>query len=198
VSRPDEPSLPESTPNPALSHFVNAHALPQTNNNRNGFNKLKLRVPMERRCVVSILCGPRSAAIVIFFFRYYANTNKIIWPPEVQHYNKQFTNLLEHIKRRHDPTVTTVAQGVLEWKRSQNAKRIGLDIQAWLDRFYLSRIGIRFLIGQRSCPVSILCNGLISSCSDIALNTQQAHEDYVGIICTKAVRASNSYLSVSD
>ena len=67
----------------------------------------------------------------------------------MQDYNKRFTKVLEHIKSRHDPTVTTVAQGVLEWKRSQNAKHIGLDMQAWLDRFYLSRIGIRFLIGQR-------------------------------------------------
>jgi len=83
--------------------------------------------------------------------RYYANTNNIHWPPEVQDYNKRFTRLLEHIKSRHDPTVTTVAQGVLEWKRSQNARHIGLDIQAWLDRFYMSRIGIRFLIGQRAC-----------------------------------------------
>jgi len=33
----------------------------------------------------------------------------------------------------------------------------------------MSRIGIRFLIGQH-----------------VALNTQQSHEDYVGIICTKA------------
>ena len=57
--------------------------------------------------------------------------------------------MLGNIKSRHDPTVTMVAQGVLEWKRSQNARHIGLDIQAWLDRFYLSRIGIRFLIGQR-------------------------------------------------
>jgi pyruvate dehydrogenase kinase 2/3/4 len=81
--------------------------------------------------------------------RYYANTNNIQWPPEVQDYNKRFTKILQHIKSRHDPTVTTVAQGVLEWKRSQNAKHIGLDMQAWLDRFYLSRIGIRFLIGQR-------------------------------------------------
>lgn len=86
--------------------------------------------------------------------RYYANTNNIHWPPEVQDYNKRFTKMLEHIKSRHDPTVTTVAQGVLEWKRSQNARHIGLDIQAWLDRFYLSRIGIRFLIGQRVFSIS--------------------------------------------
>lgn len=73
------------------------------------------------------------------------------------------------IKKRHDPTVTTVAQGVLEWKRSCNAKNINLDVQSWLDRFYLSRIGIRFLIGQH-----------------VALNTLQPHPDYVGIICTRS------------
>lgn len=85
----------------------------------------------------------------MFLPRYYASTNKTDWPPEVQDYNKRFTKLLEHIKARHDPTVTTVAQGVLEWKRCHNARHIGHDIQAWLDRFYMSRIGIRFLIGQR-------------------------------------------------
>jgi len=45
----------------------------------------------------------------------------------------------------------------------------GGEVQAWLDRFYMSRIGIRFLIGQH-----------------VALNTQQPHKDYVGSICTKA------------
>lgn len=73
------------------------------------------------------------------------------YPPEVHDYNDRFTSLLQCIKKRHDPTVTTVAQGVLEWKRKQNAGRIGQSIQEWLDRFYMSRIGIRFLIGQREC-----------------------------------------------
>lgn len=82
-------------------------------------------------------------------FRYYANTSDVDWPPEVQDYNRRITKTLEAIKKRHDPTVTTVAQGVLEWKRSRNARNINLDVQHWLDRFYLSRIGIRFLIGQR-------------------------------------------------
>jgi pyruvate dehydrogenase kinase 2/3/4 len=71
------------------------------------------------------------------------------WPPEIHDFNSRFTKLLEKIKRRHDPTVTTVAQGVLEWKRTHNARDISLDVQNWLDRFYMSRIGIRFLIGQR-------------------------------------------------
>ncbi|KAK7014975.1 protein-serine/threonine kinase [Favolaschia claudopus] len=146
MMRSDEVALPESIPNPSLTGavFKNGNSA-----NGNGFNKLKLRVPMERR--------------------YYANTQDVNFPPEVQHYNTRFTKTLETIKSRHDPTVTTVAQGVLEWKKSQKTSTIGLDIQAWLDRFYLSRIGIRFLIGQH-----------------IALNTQQAHPDYVGIICTKA------------
>ncbi|KAG2133089.1 mitochondrial branched-chain alpha-ketoacid dehydrogenase kinase-domain-containing protein [Suillus cothurnatus] len=145
--------LPDSTPNPSLAalqdHDHPLFNLSHLKGNANGIGNVKLRVPLERR--------------------YYAKSSSIDWPPSVLDYNARFTRMLEAIKRRHDPTVTTVAQGVLEWKRSQNAKNIGLDIQAWLDRFYMSRIGIRFLIGQH-----------------VALNTQQPHKDYVGIICTKA------------
>ena len=79
-------------------------------------------------------------------------------------YNRQFTKTLEMIKKRHDPTVTTVAQGVLEWKRNCNARNINLDVQHWLDRFYMSRIGIRFLIGQRM--------SLVRSTAEISLNAQ--------------------------
>ncbi|KAF8518362.1 mitochondrial pyruvate dehydrogenase [Hysterangium stoloniferum] len=131
--------LPEATPNPTMHKLI-----PPGNGIQ---NRSKLRIPMERR--------------------YYAHTGEVDWPPEVHDYNTRFTKVLENIKRRHDPTVTTVAQGMLEWKRSQNEKEIGMDLQAWLDRFYMSRIGIRFLIGQH-----------------IALNTLEAHKDYVGIICT--------------
>ncbi|KAJ7580981.1 mitochondrial pyruvate dehydrogenase [Mycena floridula] len=149
-TKADEITLPESTPSPTFFNDESSYSIsPALNNGSNGYNKMKLRVPMERR--------------------YYANPSGVSWPPEIQDYNVRFTKCLEAIKSRHDPTVTTVAQGVLEWKRSQNARHIGLDIQAWLDRFYMSRIGIRFLIGQH-----------------VALNTQQAHDDYVGIICTNA------------
>jgi hypothetical protein len=42
-----------------------------------------------------------------------------------------FTKTLDTIKRHHDPTVMTVAQGVLEWKWNKKTQRIGLD------RFYM-------------------------------------------------------------
>jgi pyruvate dehydrogenase kinase 2/3/4 len=154
VSRSDDINFPESKPNPSQSRFVDPNL--HTNPNSNSFNKLKLRVPMERRYLLALL--PLSfIPFTELRHRYYANTNGVHWPPEVQDYNKRFTKMLEHIKSRHDPTVTTVAQGVLEWKRSQNARQIGLDIQAWLDRFYLSRIGIRFLIGQRELFFLVQC-----------------------------------------
>lgn len=112
------------------------------------------------------------------------------WPPELDGYNKKFAETLEKIKRRHDSVVTTVgtqtspfvlvahansnpstpAQGILEYKRKRQRMQIDHNIQAFLDRFYMSRIGIRMLIGQH-----------------IALTDQRAHSDpnYVGIICTK-------------
>ncbi|KAF2464958.1 alpha-ketoacid dehydrogenase kinase [Lindgomyces ingoldianus] len=92
------------------------------------------------------------------------------WPPELSAYNLKFADTLEKIKRRHDSVVTTVAQGILEWKRKRQRMQIDHNIQAFLDRFYMSRIGIRMLIGQH-----------------IALTDQRQRSDpnYVGIICTK-------------
>lgn len=92
------------------------------------------------------------------------------WPPELNDYNTRFAGTLDKIKRRHDSVVTTVAQGILEYKRKRQRMQIDHNIQAFLDRFYMSRIGIRMLIGQH-----------------IALTDQRTHSDpnYVGIICTK-------------
>lgn len=92
------------------------------------------------------------------------------WPPELNQYNIKFAQVLERIKRRHDSVVTTVAQGILEYKRKRQRMQIDHNIQAFLDRFYMSRIGIRMLIGQH-----------------IALTDQRQRSDpnYVGIICTK-------------
>ncbi|EKD17048.1 pyruvate dehydrogenase kinase [Drepanopeziza brunnea f. sp. 'multigermtubi' MB_m1] len=103
--------------------------------------------------------------------RYFATVeDSTDWPPELQDYNQRFSQTLNTIKRRHDGVVTTVAQGILEYKRKRQRMQIDNNIQSFLDRFYMSRIGIRMLIGQH-----------------IALTDQSHNRDptYVGIICTK-------------
>jgi pyruvate dehydrogenase kinase 2/3/4 len=88
-------------------------------------------------------------------------------PPEAAKYEADFVNVISKIKRRHDPVVTTVAKGILEYKEYRKQNLIDTNVQAFLDRFYLSRIGIRMLIGQH-----------------IALNSP-SKKDYVGVICTR-------------
>lgn len=103
--------------------------------------------------------------------RYFALVdNSGDWPADLHLYNQRFAQTLHHIKRRHDGVVTTMAQGILEYKRRRQRMQIDSTIQSFLDRFYMSRIGIRMLIGQH-----------------IALTDQSHHRDpnYVGIICTK-------------
>ena len=64
---------------------------------------------------------------------------------------KKFTDLLRHIYHRHRHVVPVMAMGVAELKRELQ-EGVGLlelpEIHQFLDGFYLSRIGIRILIGQ--------------------------------------------------
>uniref|UniRef100_A0A7S0WT71 Protein-serine/threonine kinase n=1 Tax=Pyramimonas obovata TaxID=1411642 RepID=A0A7S0WT71_9CHLO len=80
----------------------------------------------------------------------------------------KFTGLLSKIYDRHSNVVPLLALGVAELKRDFGtaAFRDLPDIHQFLDGFYMSRIGIRMLIGQH-----------------IALKTQQ--EDYIGLINIK-------------
>ncbi|KAG1444718.1 hypothetical protein G6F55_012232 [Rhizopus delemar] len=88
--------------------------------------------------------------------------------PEIIEYTDQFVKTIERVKRRHDPVVTTVAQGILEYKEYLNSPLIDTEVQQFLDRFYMSRIGIRMLIGQH-----------------VALYRGPSTKNYVGVICTK-------------
>ncbi|KAH8825826.1 mitochondrial branched-chain alpha-ketoacid dehydrogenase kinase-domain-containing protein [Flagelloscypha sp. PMI_526] len=144
-------NFPEASPNPSLNLLMDEMAWSRNREGQNGYSPflLRLRVPMERR--------------------YYAATSLKVFPPEIYEYNNKFTKLITQIKTRHDPTVTTVASGILEYKRHHRTQSIGLEVQGWLDRFYMSRIGIRFLIGQH-----------------IALNNSPPHPSFVGIIDTAA------------
>lgn len=138
--------LPEAIPNPSIEEGQYA----STNGNGNGNGVIK---------------KPQAVR------RYFAMVDDTAdWPPDLQAYNQRFSQTLKTIKRRHDGVVTTMAQGILEYKRKRQRMQIDNNIQSFLDRFYMSRIGIRMLIGQH-----------------IALTDQSHHRDptYVGIICTK-------------
>jgi pyruvate dehydrogenase kinase 2/3/4 len=91
---------------------------------------------------------------------------------------KSFTELLSSVMRRHNDVVPMIASGVLELKNelAEQNKKGAIDlnriahlpeIHQFLDGFYMSRIGIRMLIGQH-----------------VALH-EPAKKDYVGLICTK-------------
>nr|POE96395.1 [pyruvate dehydrogenase (acetyl-transferring)] kinase, mitochondrial [Quercus suber] len=146
--------LSETTANPSIKpgQYKSSAKMGKENDDGNGNGKRQERRPANVR-------------------RYYsAADDNGEWPPELNDYNVRFSSTLEKIKRRHDSVVTTIAQGILEYKRKRQRMQIDHNIQAFLDRFYMSRIGIRMLIGQH-----------------IALTDQRTSSDpnYVGIICTK-------------
>ena len=141
--------LPEATPNPSLEEGEYVSWPNQRQTNGNGYTR---KYHSTRRYFASVDDAGGT------------------WPPELHLYNLKFGECLNKIKRRHDGVVTTVAQGILEYKRRRQRLQIDSNIQGFLDRFYMSRIGIRMLIGQH-----------------VALTSQNHYRDptYVGIICTK-------------
>lgn len=64
---------------------------------------------------------------------------------------REFTEMIKAIKVRHNNVVPTMALGVQQLKKGMDPKIVYEDlveIHQFLDRFYMSRIGIRMLIGQ--------------------------------------------------
>ncbi|CAH6721274.1 hypothetical protein CLIB1444_05S07448 [[Candida] jaroonii] len=114
---------------------------------------------------------------------YYTPTNmNTVWPKEVYDYNKSVFDALSKIKRRHDATVATMAQGVKEWKSEHKTILVNSSIQTFLDRFYMSRIGIRMLIGQH-LALNLAQQKSPKSKFSLFGNSKQK-SNYVGVICT--------------
>ncbi|MBA0848876.1 hypothetical protein Goshw_008252 [Gossypium schwendimanii] len=73
--------------------------------------------------------------------------------PEIKDTNdeREFTQMIKAIKVRHNNVVPMMALGVQQLKKGMDPKIVYEDldeIHQFLDRFYMSRIGIRMLIGQ--------------------------------------------------
>ena len=87
--------------------------------------------------------------------------------PESVQDEERFTRALENIKQRHNNVVSVMAKGIQELKQALGANELSSEIREFLDRFYMSRIGIRMLIGQH-----------------IAMH-HGSRPGYVGLICEK-------------
>jgi pyruvate dehydrogenase kinase 2/3/4 len=79
----------------------------------------------------------------------------------------RFTGVLGQIKQRHNNVVSIMAKGIQELKHSLAGDTLNPRIQEFLDCFYMSRIGVRTLIGQH-----------------VALH-QDSRLGFVGLICEK-------------
>ncbi|KAK6199938.1 mitochondrial branched-chain alpha-ketoacid dehydrogenase kinase-domain-containing protein [Scheffersomyces amazonensis] len=130
---------------------------------------------------------------------YYTScASNIVWPKEVYDYNKLVCDTLTTIKKRHDATVATMARGVIEWKEHNKTVLVNADIQNFLDRFYMSRIGIRMLIGQhialnmaQASPTKQRINSFLNGSSSSKSGPNGPNNggynnksNYVGVICT--------------
>lgn len=85
--------------------------------------------------------------------------------PQTEEDELAFTRLIDAAKNRHANVVAMMARGLMELKATRPDEVEGEQIRHFLDRFYMSRIGIRMLIGQH-----------------IALHREQ-EDGWVGIIC---------------
>lgn len=96
---------------------------------------------------------------------------------------QKFTDLLRQIYRRHANVVPVMAKGVSELRHElANQQRLSElpEIHQFLDGFYLSRIGIRILIGQH-----------------IALH-EPPREDHIGLVSTRCSPVSVANDAIND
>ncbi|XP_008807802.2 pyruvate dehydrogenase (acetyl-transferring) kinase, mitochondrial-like [Phoenix dactylifera] len=95
-----------------------------------------------------------------------------------------FTEMIKMIKVRHNNVVPAMALGVQQLKKGLNPKVVPTDLEEiheFLNRFYMSRIGIRMLIGQHVAlhdpDPAPGCIGLINTRISPMLMAQAASED---------------------
>lgn len=115
----------------------------------------------------------------------------VVWPKEVYDYNKSVCDALTKIKKRHDATVATMAQGVQEWKYEHKLVQVNSAIQTFLDRFYMLRIGIRMLIGQhialnmsQALATRQKLSKFLNGSNGTPSPAKSGRNNYVGVICT--------------
>lgn len=90
--------------------------------------------------------------------------------PETKECEREFVRTLMQVRDRHAEELWAMAKGIYELRTRlrEIGEPICDDIHAYLDRFYLKRIGLRLLIGHY-----------------LALH-ERPTEDYVGVVCMRS------------
>lgn len=86
--------------------------------------------------------------------------------PETPEDEQAFTEMLEEVKDRHKNQVAVMARGIREYMNREGLEAINDEIQTFLDSFFLSRIGIRVLLGHHAA-------------------SHHVRDGWVGIICAQ-------------
>jgi len=190
------PEALEAKPNPSLEDNTQLE---------DGTSKTHLTVNSKR----AMDAPPTLKRWPVLNYGFSTRLDDIEWPQELMEYNENFTRCLERIKHRHDAVVTTVAQGVLEYKRSKANDSQQADLQVFLDRFYMSRIGIRMLIGQHVAlgrsymapsqgTLGYFVSGAATRPGHLSDVSGTEPEKYVGIICTNTNVGSVAHEAIEN
>lgn len=122
---------------------------------------------------------------------YILSCEEVLGHPEKFEDDADFRRMVQHIYNRHNDTLVEVARGLQEFQGSPMSKGLAedgkdlsslQDIHQFLDRFFLSRIGIRVLLGHY---LEVYDHSEHSAEKEKA----EGREDYVGIICRKTSAA---------
>eukprot|EP00924_Labyrinthula_sp_SR-Ha-C_P008874 augustus_masked-scaffold_2-processed-gene-5.53-mRNA-1 protein AED:0.00 eAED:0.00 QI:0/-1/0/1/-1/1/1/0/389 len=120
---------------------------------------------------------------------YMRSCEELLEHPEVFEDDKNIQKILEKIFLRHNDTLIEMARGLYEYKQTEisNIEEFSSleGLHEFLDRFFLSRIGIRVLIGHYL--------ELVKQMED-----PNPNPDYVGIICNKTSAADVALQAAQD
>lgn len=149
----------------------------------------ELRVRLAHRVVEleNLPYGLSSKANILKVRDWYVESFKDLQNfPEIQdnHDEVKFSELIHKIKVRHNDVIPTMAMGIRELKHNLKGK-VGLndllEIHQFLDRFFMSRIGIRMLIGQH-----------------VAVHNTKQTPGYIGLICTQGSPMDAAMNAIDD
>jgi len=117
--------------------------------------------------------SPSIRNVCSWYKRSFAQIRAVAAPVDIEKESK-FAKVIEDIYERHSATLITMAKGAHEFRTNVGINDVGefadmKDVQKKLDEFYMSRIGMRMLIGQY-----------------LALKQPATSPDMIGLVSTSA------------